>query len=252
MTQQEFLPETNVISSISVRGTNSARSAANPCAVHPGLPGWPQLGERSSYSGSGTGGDRFVTTFLPAIEQRRIAVGEPVMHRTVNSRVHLTELRPTDRSALLEYLNDNDIHRFTCRIPHPYTDESFDEWMEIVASATQRHGEPINWAIRDRAENLIGGIGFDNLTKGHRAEIGYWMAKPFWGQGIMSSVVRAACQVAVSEWKLARITAIVFVDNQASVRVLEKNGFQHEALLRKYFKRDGQFSDALLYARVAE
>jgi RimJ/RimL family protein N-acetyltransferase len=177
--------------------------------------------------------------------------GEVRMQRRVNSRIHLTEIRESDRSAFLQYLNDTDIHRFTCRIPYPYTDKEFGAWMDVVTRAAEQHGEPIHWAIRDMDDSLIGAIGFDNLVKGHRAELGYWLAKPYWGQGIMSSVVRCACQVAVSEWQLVRITAIVFENNLASVRVLEKNGFVHEALLKKYFKRSEQFSDALLYARIA-
>jgi len=223
-----------------------------PCSASPGVSNWPDRGERKGYSGSGTGMNRCAATPWPATRRDGFQRREITMHRPVNARVHLTEIRRSDRAAFLEYLNDADIHRFTCRIPHPYTDESFDEWMDIVETANQQHGEPINWAIRNRHGELVGGVGFDNLIKGHRAEIGYWLAKPYWGKGTMSSVVRCACEVAIREWELARITALVFVDNRASVRVLEKNGFAHEALLKKYFKRDGAFSDALLFARITQ
>jgi ribosomal-protein-alanine N-acetyltransferase len=55
----------------------------------------------------------------------------------------------------------------------------------IVARATQQQGRPVHWAIRNATNHLIGGIGFDGFQvgKSHRAEIGYWLAKPFWGQG---------------------------------------------------------------------
>ncbi len=245
MTQQDFLSESNP-------HLPTPRGEDAPCSANPGIPAWPHLGERSGYSGSGTGRNRCAVNGTLNANTRRDASKAILMHRPVNQRVHLTELRASDRAALLNYLNEADIHRFTCRIPYPYTDAAFDEWSEIVASATERFGEPINWAIRDRDESLIGGIGFDNLIKGHRAEIGYWLAKPYWGQGIMSSVVGSACEIAVSHWQLTRITAIVFEDNLASVRVLEKNGFAHEARLRKYFKREDHFSDAFLYARIEE
>jgi RimJ/RimL family protein N-acetyltransferase len=173
------------------------------------------------------------------------------MHRPVNKQVHLTEIRSSDEPAFLGHLNDPDMSRFTCRLPYPYTREAFARWMGIVTAATAEYGEPIHWAIRNAKSELIGGIGFDNLIKGHRAEIGYWLAKPHWGHGIMSSVVAHACRVAVREWNLVRITALVFENNLASVRVLEKNGFELEARLRKYFSRDGEFSDAFLYARVS-
>ncbi|MHB8863848.1 MAG: GNAT family N-acetyltransferase [Pirellulaceae bacterium] len=222
-----------------------------PCAAYLGVPSWPDWGERRGYSGSGTGQNLCTPLNIPATsvdQNSRI----PTMHRTVNKQLHLTEIRPSDEAAFLGLLNDPDMSRFTCRLPYPYSREAFEQWIHIVTTATAEYGEPIHWAVRNTNGELIGGIGFDNLIRGHRAEIGYWLAKPYWGQGIMSSVVARACEVAVSEWKLVRITALVFESNLASARVLEKNDFQREARLRKYFNRDGVFSDAFLFARVAE
>ncbi|MCU0960382.1 MAG: GNAT family N-acetyltransferase [Pirellulaceae bacterium] len=220
-----------------------------PCAVNLGVPSWPDWGERRGYSGSGTGVNICSALQLPAADGQPARI--PPMHRPVNKQVHLTEIRRADEPAFLALLNDPDMSRFTCRLPYPYTREAFEKWIGIVTAAAAEYGEPIHWAIRNAAGELIGGIGFDNLIKGHRAEIGYWLAKPYWGRGIMSSVVAKACQVAGREWNLVRITALVFENNLASVRVLEKCGFEREARLRKYFSRDGEFSDAFLYARVS-
>jgi RimJ/RimL family protein N-acetyltransferase len=223
-----------------------------PCAAYLGVPSWPDWGERRGYSGSGTGQNLCTPIRIPATTSMGQNSRIPTMHRTVTKQLQLTEIRPSDEAAFLAFLNDPDMSRFTCRLPYPYTREAFEKWIHIVTTATGEYGEPIHWAIRNANSELLGGIGFDNLIKGHRAEIGYWLAKPYWGRGIMSSVVSHACKVAVSEWKLVRITALVFDSNLASVRVLEKNGFQREARLRKYFNRDGVFSDAFLFARVAE
>jgi RimJ/RimL family protein N-acetyltransferase len=121
-----------------------------------------------------------------------------------------------------------------------------------VDRTTAAHGHPVHFAIRDVAGGLIGGCGFDELVCEHRAEIGYWLAKPFWGQGIMTDVVRAACRFAQEKWKLVRITAHVFDFNTASCRVLEKSGFRFEGLLRKHHRKDGKFLDSRLYALVNE
>ena len=222
-----------------------------PCAAYLGVPSWPDWGERRGYSGSGTGTNLCTTVRIPMSPSASQHSRTSTMHRPVNQQLHLTEIRRSDEPAFLAFLNDPDMSRFTCRLPYPYTRDAFDKWIHIVTAATAEYGEPIHWAIRHANAELIGGIGFDNLIKGHRAEIGYWLAKPYWGQGIMSSVVSQACQVAVSEWNLVRITALVFENNLASVRVLEKNNFQHEARLRKYFNRDGVFSDAFLFARIS-
>ena len=163
----------------------------------------------------------------------------------------LTDIRATDASAFVEHLNDEEIYANTLRIPFPYTIEHAEQFIDIAAKAASEHGHPTCFAIRDEDERLIGGCGFDGLSYGHRAELGYWLARPYWGQGIMTAVVRAACDHAVTQWKLARITAHVFDQNHRSARVLEKNNFQFEGLLRKHHHKDGKFIDSRLYALIS-
>jgi len=168
----------------------------------------------------------------------------------VNATIHLSEIRPSDKRAYVEHLNDKDIYDRTLRIPFPYTDTHADEWLALVEKSSKQHGQPVNWAIRNEADSMIGGIGFDSLAlgKSHRAEIGYWLAKPYWGRGIMTAVVQRVCQHAFEGFGLAKITAHVFSHNPASARVLQKCGFREEGFLRKHFFKDGRFLDARLFA----
>jgi ribosomal-protein-alanine N-acetyltransferase len=170
----------------------------------------------------------------------------------VNEQVRLTEVRPTDKPALVEHLNDKEIYDRTLRIPYPYTDASAEEWLAVVAKTTQQQGRPVQWAIRNTEDYLIGACGFNDFQvgKSHRAEVGYWLAKPFWGQGIMTVVVRRACQYAFEEFGLVKIIAHVNATNPASARVLEKCGFGQEGHLKKHFLKDGQYLDARLFARL--
>ena len=112
----------------------------------------------------------------------------------------------------------------------------------------------MNWAIREPGGVLVGGIGYHNLELGrsHRAELGYWLAKPYWGQGIMTGAVKRVTDLAFSEFDLVRVTAHVFAFNGGSARVLEKAGFQFEGLLRSHYKKDGKIFDGKLYAKVRE
>jgi len=162
--------------------------------------------------------------------------------------ISLTEFRTTDKPALLRHLAERQIYERTLRIPFPYTEADADAWLGIVAAATEQHGEPIHFAIRNSDQLLIGSVGFEGVTRGHRAEIGYWLARPFWGRGIMSAVVGRACEHAVARWNLVRITAHVFSSNEASARVLVKNGFEFEGFLRKHYQKDGLFLDSRLFA----
>jgi RimJ/RimL family protein N-acetyltransferase len=171
------------------------------------------------------------------------------MRIVVNDQVHLSGLRPSDRSALVQHLNDRDIYDRTLRIPFPYTDAAANEWLARVARIAQEQGRPVHWAIRGADDALIGACGFEGLQVGnpHRAEVGYWLAKPLWGRGIMTAVVQRVCRYAFEEFGLARIIAHVASHNPASARVLEKCGFQEEGFLRSHFFKDGRFIDARLF-----
>jgi RimJ/RimL family protein N-acetyltransferase len=172
------------------------------------------------------------------------------MRIVVNDQVHLSEFRTSDKPALVQHLNDPDIYDRTLRIPFPYTDADADDWLALVAKVTGQQGRPVQFAIRSADDAGIGGCGFDGFQVGqsHRAEVGYWLAKPYWGRGIMTAVVRRACQHAFEEFGLVKITAHVFSHNRASARVLAKCGFQEEGFLRKHFLKDGRFLDARLFA----
>jgi [ribosomal protein S5]-alanine N-acetyltransferase len=171
----------------------------------------------------------------------------------VNEAVRLTEFRPSDKSTLVEFLREKEIYDRTLRIPYPYTEQHAEEWLQIVARTTQQQGRSVNWAIRKADDMLIGGCSFDGFQvgKSHRAEIGYWLARPFWGQGIMTAVVEKLCRYAFDEFGLVKITAHVFDTNPASARVLEKCGFVQEGFLRKHYLKDDRYLDARLYALLS-
>jgi RimJ/RimL family protein N-acetyltransferase len=145
----------------------------------------------------------------------------PTMTLAVNEDIHLSEFRPSDKAAIVEHLNEKAIYDRTLRIPYPYTQADADEWIAISAKAARQQGKPIHWAIRDRQATLIGGCGFDGLQlgKSHQAEIGYWLAKPYWGRGVMTAVVRTVCDFAFRQWGLSKITAHIFAFNNASPRL---------------------------------
>ncbi len=183
---------------------------------------------------------------------RNSNLSETVLPRQifVSPQIHLSAIDPADRPALVKLLNDREIYDQTLRIPHPYSDEDAEKFLSIVDRTTCQYGQPVHFGVRQTDRQLLGGCGFEHLAPGHCAELGYWLARPYWGRGIMTQVVDALCRFAVSEWKLVRITAQVFDTNTASIRVLEKNGFQQEGHLRKAYRKDGRFIDARLYALV--
>jgi [ribosomal protein S5]-alanine N-acetyltransferase len=164
--------------------------------------------------------------------------------------IHLSEIRDTDKAVLVEHLQEPEIHTYTLTLPFPYTEANAEEFLARINKTKQEQGQPTSWAIRDEAEYLIGAIGFHDFSpvQSHRAEFGYWLAKPYWGQGIMTSMIQKACAIGFAKLNLSKITAYVFVNNLASARVLEKAGFEKEGYLKKHFRKNGQLLDSWAYA----
>ncbi len=169
----------------------------------------------------------------------------------VNEHITLSEITLSDIDAFIEYLNDKDIYKNTLAIPYPYTQEDGEWFVNHVKARKEENGKTVNWAIRNKEEKLIGGIGFHDGLNGHKSEIGYWLAKPYWSKGIMSAAVKKVCEVGFNKFGLSRITATVFEHNIGSARVVEKCGFTLEAaLLKNCYKKDGKLINGKLYAKT--
>ena len=176
------------------------------------------------------------------------------MNIQINDSFYISDITPSDKAAYLEHLAEKQIYDQTWAIPFPYTEANADWWFNYVAEETTKQGHSIAWAIRRSDGHLVGGIGFSHfeLGKSHVAELGYWLAKPYWNQGTMTEAVKKICNFGFNKFHLIRITAHVFSFNTGSSRVLEKVGFQLEGTLRKHYKKDGNLVDGKLYAKLAE
>ena len=130
--------------------------------------------------------------------------------------------------------------------PSPYT---ADDAYRFIAMATGP-SRNIFLAIVVQGE-AVGGIGIHPLDDVHRgsAEIGYWLAEPFWGKGIVTDAVRALVPVAFEQPDIVRIQAGIFSRNPASMRVLEKSGFIREAVHKNAITKNGEVMDEVVYVR---
>ena len=100
---------------------------------------------------------------------------------------------------------------------------------------------------------LLGGITLSNIRRraAQSASLGYWMGEPYIGQGVMSRAVEAVCHHGFKRLALMRIEAACLPENLASMRVLEKTGFDREGLVRSYLSIAGRRRDHLLFARLS-
>lgn len=176
------------------------------------------------------------------------------MKLQLSNNFYISDITWADKQAYVEHLKEKQIYDQTLAIPFPYTEADADWWLNNVAQITSLQGRSVNWAIRRADGFLIGGIGFHDfeLGKSHKAELGYWLAKPYWNKGIMTEAVKKVSEFGFKEFGLLRITANVFHFNVGSARVLEKAGYKLEGYLRNHYKKDGKLFDGKLYAKLPE
>ena len=106
------------------------------------------------------------------------------------------------------------------------------------------------WVIVRKADvQAIGTCGFHRWNKQHRrAEIGYDLARSAWRQGFMTEALTAVLEHGFAWMQLNRIEGLVHTENEASIRLLERLGFQKEGLLRQYFRQGDNYHDHWLLA----
>ena len=157
--------------------------------------------------------------------------------------------RATDVDSLARHADNRKIWiNLRDAFPHPYTKRDAREFIR----ATRRRSPETFFAIAV-GEEAVGGIGFVLHPDVERvsAEIGYWLAEPFWGRGIVTDALVAVTAHAIDTYHLTRLYAVPFAWNSPSCRVLEKAGYVLEARLRNSAIKDGQLTDQLQYAFVA-
>lgn len=133
--------------------------------------------------------------------------------------------------------------------PQPYTLAN----AEFFISSLLENSLQTNFAIAD-SEKAIGSIGLMLNEDIHRftAELGYWLAEPFWGEGIMTQAVQAIVDIGFNDFGLYRIYAEPFEHNTASIKVLEKAGFTFEGTIRAGAFKNDKVLNQKLYAVINE
>lgn len=158
------------------------------------------------------------------------------------------KLRPwshNDLDNLVRYGNNFQISKnMMDSFSHPYTKEN---GKAFITFATK--DDPIHIFAIDIGGEAIGGIGIHLQTDVHKknAELGYWLAEPFWGQGIITRAIDEMVTFGFNTYDINRIYARPFGTNTASRRVLEKAGFILEAKIEKGIFKNGEEVDELIY-----
>lgn len=167
-------------------------------------------------------------------------------------RLLLRELTNEDAEGVFACFSNEDVTRFYGQ----ETLKSIEEAKKIVDFFSKSYIEKrgIRWGIeRKETKGIIGTIGFNNwLSKHKRAEIGYEIHPQQWRKGYTSEAVSEVLSYGFDAMGLTRIGAVVFIENEASNKLLKKVGFQKEGVLRNYMYQDGKAYDTNIYSLIKE
>ena len=162
-------------------------------------------------------------------------------------RLRLRELAAADIPEIVALLAEPAIAEMTLNIPHPYHEPDAVYWLNSAYQGFQNNEQYV-FAVEQRATGaFMGGIGLTLLPRFDRAEVGYWLGRPFWGQGFATEALRALLHFGFDALALHKIVATHLAKNPASGRVMQKAGMRWEAALPQHVKRDGQYHDLVQY-----
>lgn len=209
--------------------------------------------------------------------------GQPAPEPIVRSpRLTIRAFRPSDAAALQRQADDADVsHTLSDHFPFPYTMADAEQYLKIARP------EDGDYAIFRRSDAggddvFVGGIKLKRLPDVYArgAEVGYWIGREHWGRGLASEAVVAFCKFfSFSSYKLNtlidipkgtnknhiaarwafeshpdvhRLESLVYANNPASSRVLEKAGFTHEGTRRRAACKRGEIIDVRVYGLLRD
>ncbi len=171
----------------------------------------------------------------------------PIEH-IATGKYTIRDWREDDAASIAQYANNRKIWiNLRDAFPHPYSLADAKAFLSRVIRI-----EPRTYFAIATDQEAIGSIGLMPGEDVHRftAELGYWLAEPFWDKGVMTKAVRALSEYAFEELGLHRIFAEPYTTNTASARVLEKSGFTLEGVIRANAFKDRRVLDQYLYAKL--
>jgi ribosomal-protein-alanine N-acetyltransferase len=168
--------------------------------------------------------------------------------RLQGDRCTLRHWRMDDAEALVRHANNVRVARqLRDRFPHPYTRANASIFLKAATAAAESSNLAIE--VNGEAAGAIGYVAGIDVER-YSAEIGYWLGETHWGRGIVTEALVLVTDYVFTTANLLRLFALPFADNAASMRVLEKAGYELEGRARLSVTKDGRTGDRLLYALV--
>ncbi|MEX1037519.1 MAG: GNAT family protein [Acidimicrobiia bacterium] len=176
------------------------------------------------------------------------------------SRLELSFGTDSDAEALFPF-----VHGKEGRAVTDYLLWDGPQTVEDIADFFKKHTtgtfvpDGFHWQLRDRTGEIagelgspLGSIGISQRGPAGRCDVGYWLAPPYWRQGLMKEALAAVVDHAFTNLGVVKLEADVFVRNAAGIALLKSAGFTREGTVRRVHPKRGVWVDAHLYGMIPE
>jgi RimJ/RimL family protein N-acetyltransferase len=164
----------------------------------------------------------------------------------VTARLVLREFTREDLAAIHAYSSDPRVTRYLFFGPRDL-DATAEYLDELIASQAERPRTRFELAVTESAGAALIGACDLSLIETGTIDLGYMLGTPHWGQGYATELALALAAAAFRDLRAERVISTVDVNNQASIRVLEKVGMRWEAIYRRHRRAKNRWWDCHLY-----
>ena len=166
-------------------------------------------------------------------------------------RLRLRRILVTDAREMFDYSAREDVTRYLLWSPHP--DLAYTEGYVRYLQERYEVGDFFDFAVVEKATGrMIGTCGFTDLSpENHSFEVGYVLHPSFWGKGYATEALGAVLELG-KKFGFHRAEARFMPQNQASIRVAEKNGFFAEGVLKDAIFCKGAYRDIVVYGKILD
>jgi len=162
-------------------------------------------------------------------------------------RLILRPFKMSDAAAIAELANDKDIATNTENLPFPYYEHHAIDWIRAHQHMYDDNHMLTQAITLAKKGTVIGAIGLEFTKSYNHAELGYWLGKPFWGQGYATEATKRLLHYGFMDLNLHRIHAFHLSQNPASGHVLKKLGMTHEGTMREHLMKWDEYLDTEFY-----
>ena len=167
-------------------------------------------------------------------------------------RLILRRFEHSDADEIQQLAGAHEVAEMTLNIPHPYIDGMAEIWIETHQEEFESGMGVVFAVVEQETDHLVGAVGLIVTQRFNRADLGYWIGKPYWGRGYATEASREILRYGFIDLKLNKISATHMTRNPASGRVMEKIGMEKEGLLKQHALKWDEFVDLAVYGLLAK